>query len=112
MSNRVLEEQSCVPCAGGIPPLPVEEVTQLLAQLQEGWLLNKEGHLCRDYRFKNFKESMDFAHKIAEIAEKEGHHPHLTIAWGSCGVKVWTHKIQGLTENDFILAAKIDALQS
>jgi len=105
-----LTNQHCIPCQGGMPALSSEESDRLLAQLQNDWQLNGQGHLCKRYAFKNFMSAMDFANKIATLAEQEGHHPDLTIVWGACAVEIWTHKIQGLTESDFILAAKIEAL--
>ena len=80
----------------------------LLRELDEGWRLNPEGHLERAYAFKNFADAMAFANQVAGIAEHEGHHPDLHIAWGKCKVEIWTHKISGLTESDFYFAAKAD----
>ncbi|AFC72089.1 pterin-4-alpha-carbinolamine dehydratase [Rickettsia rhipicephali] len=95
----VLSEKRCVPCEGGVPPLEKKEIDKLLVQLQSEW----------KYKFSNFIKAMEFANKITEIAEQEAHHPDLTISWGACSVEIWTHKIDGLTENDFILAAKIES---
>ena len=81
---------------------------ELLQELDEGWHLTPDGHLERAYVLKNFAEAMAFANKVADIAEHEGHHPDLHIAWGKCKVEVWTHKISGLTESDFYFAAKAD----
>ncbi len=78
----------------------------LLRELGNGWQLNGDGHLERAYKFKNFRQAMTLANKVADIAETEGHHPDLYIAWGQCRVEVWTHKIRGLTESDFYFAAK------
>jgi 4a-hydroxytetrahydrobiopterin dehydratase len=80
----------------------------LLLELNEGWRLNADGHLERAYAFENFAQAMAFANKVADIAEHEGHHPDLHVAWGMCKVEIWTHKIKGLTESDFYLAAKAD----
>ena len=80
----------------------------MLAQLGLGWQLNQEGHLERLYSFKNFAQALEFANRVGAIAEAEGHHPDLYVAWGKCKVEVWTHKIKGLTESDFYLAAKAD----
>lgn len=110
MDNNSLVSKSCIPCQGGTPPLSKSETNSLLMQLANDWILNDAGHLYKLLNFKNFMAAMDFANKIAELAEKEAHHPDLTIAWGKCGIEIWTHKINGLTESDFILAAKIDAL--
>jgi len=81
---------------------------EMVAQLDPGWQLNREGHLERTYGFEDFVHAMRFANQLAEVAESEGHHPDLHISWGKCRVEVWTHKISGLTESDFYLAAKAD----
>ena len=103
-----LADQPCIPCRGGVPPLEESRARELLRKLDDGWQLNPEGHLARPYSFKNFAQAMAFANKVAEIAEAEGHHPDLYIAWGKCKVEIWTHKISGLTESDFYFAAKAD----
>ena len=103
-----LADNQCVPCRGGVPPLERPKVQELLAQLDKGWALNPEGHIERLYEFKNFAEALDFVNKVGAIAELEGHHPDLFLAWGKCKVEIWTHKIQGLTESDFYMAAKAD----
>jgi 4a-hydroxytetrahydrobiopterin dehydratase len=105
-----LENKHCVPCKGGVLPLGLEETKRLLMQLQSDWQVNELGRLYKCYKFKDFISAIEFVNKIAVIAEKEGHHPDLTISWGSCSVQIWTHKINGLTESDFILAAKIEAI--
>ncbi len=105
-----LAEKSCIPCQGSMSPFGQEEGKVLLNQLKEGWEIQDSGHLYKDFKFPNFIKAMDFANEIAIIAEKEGHHPNLKIAWGACSVEIWTHKINGLSENDFYLAAKIDQL--
>src|SRR5216117_861446 len=82
-------------------------------QLERGWQLNKEGHLERLYTFKDFAQALSFVNKVGAVAEAEGHHPDLHLAWGKCKVEIWTHKINGLTESDFYMAAKADrAFQS
>ncbi|HET7132522.1 MAG TPA: 4a-hydroxytetrahydrobiopterin dehydratase [Gammaproteobacteria bacterium] len=103
-----LADQQCIPCRGGVPPLPKPRIEELLAQLDAGWTLNEAGHLFRSYEFRDFAIAMKFANDIADIAEEQGHHPDLHVAWGKCAVEIWTHKIDGLTESDFFLAAKID----
>jgi 4a-hydroxytetrahydrobiopterin dehydratase len=80
----------------------------MLAELDAGWQLNAEGHLERVFQFKNFAQALELANKVGAIAEQEGHHPDLYVAWGQCKVEIWTHKIKGLTESDFYLAAKAD----
>ncbi len=103
-----LADQSCVPCRGGVPPMDETRAKELLRELEDGWRLNTEGHLEREYRLQNFTEAMALANKLADVAEQEGHHPDLYIAWGKCKVEIWTHKIKGLTESDFYFAAKAD----
>lgn len=103
-----LADKQCVPCRGGVPPLEPATVQELLEQLEQGWVLNADGHIERLYEFKNFAEALDFVNKVGAIAEDEGHHPDLYLAWGRCKVEIWTHKIHGLTESDFYLAAKAD----
>jgi 4a-hydroxytetrahydrobiopterin dehydratase len=109
-SSTCLLEKSCVPCQGGTPPLDKSDINRLLEELQNNWKVNQEGHLFKSYIFKDFKESMDFANKVAALADEERHHPNLEISWGSCNIEIWTHKINGLSESDFILAAKINIL--
>ena len=103
-----LADQKCVPCRGGVPPLEPAKVQELLGQLGQGWSLNAEGHIERLYEFSNFAEALDFVNMVGGVAEEEGHHPDLYLAWGRCKVEIWTHKIHGLTESDFYLAAKAD----
>jgi 4a-hydroxytetrahydrobiopterin dehydratase len=113
-----LAARECVPCRGGVPPLDDEQIAPLLAQLSDGWRVEdrpdpKHGRvtiLTRTYTFKNFAEAMSAAQRIGEVAETQQHHPDLHVAWGRLGVDVWTHKIAGLTESDFIFAAKCDQL--
>jgi len=103
-----LADQQCIPCRGGIPPLPRERIDALLAQLEPDWKLTSNGHLLRTYGFPDFAKAMSFANRVADIAEEQAHHPDLHVAWGKCAVEIWTHKIDGLTESDFFLAAKTD----
>ena len=102
-----LAERECVPCRGGVPPLKGAEIENLRGQLS-GWEVIAEHHLRKEYKFKNFRDTLDFVNRIGELAESQGHHPDISLAWGKVGVTIWTHKINGLTESDFILAAKID----
>jgi 4a-hydroxytetrahydrobiopterin dehydratase len=104
-----LAERQCVPCRGGVPPLAGEEIEKLLAQL-EAWQVTNEHHLLKTYRFKDFRESLQFVNRIGELAEAQGHHPDICFGWGKAEIAIWTHKIDGLTESDFVLAAKIDKL--
>ncbi|MFZ5863453.1 MAG: 4a-hydroxytetrahydrobiopterin dehydratase [Nitrospirota bacterium] len=104
-----LADNACIPCRGGVPPLPSERITVLLKQLDPGWTVTHEGtRIERAYQFKEFADALVFANRVGEIAEREGHHPDLHVGWGRCRVEIWTHKINGLTESDFYLAAKAD----
>lgn len=103
-----LAEKHCVPCRGGVPPLKGEELEKLKAHVS-GWEVVDGHHLTKSYKFKDFREALNFVNRIGEIAEAEGHHPDIYLSWGKVDVKTWTHKIDGLTESDFILAAKIDS---
>lgn len=103
-----LADNKCVPCRGGVPPLETSRVQELLKELGKGWELNQAGHLERLYTFKNFAQALGFVNKVGAVAEEEGHHPDLYLAWGKCKVELWTHKINGLTESDFYMAAKAD----
>jgi 4a-hydroxytetrahydrobiopterin dehydratase len=104
-----LAERHCVPCEGGTPALTAAEVQPLLAEL-DGWEVRDGKQLTKTYRFPDFVKAVDFVNAITPVAEAEGHHPDLTVTWGQVGVTLWTHAIGGLSENDFILAAKIDRL--
>lgn len=105
-----LKDRKCVPCEGGTPPLSQEEVTGYLTRVY-GWSLSRGGgEISKTFRFHDFAGALAFANRIGEIAEREGHHPDLTVSWGKVGVTLSTHSIGGLSENDFILAAKIDVL--
>lgn len=105
-----LAQKKCVPCHGGMPALPDDEVRRLLSQLAYGWQEVDGKEIAKDYAFKNFVQAVDFVNAITPIAEQEGHHPDLEVGWGRVRVRLRTHAIDGLTENDFILAAKIDQL--
>jgi 4a-hydroxytetrahydrobiopterin dehydratase len=104
-----LAEKHCVPCRGGVPPLQGEELENMHSQVP-GWEVVDGHHLSRSYAFPDFRTALDFVNQAGATAEKEGHHPDICLSWGKVGIKVWTHKIDGLTESDFILAAKIDRL--
>ncbi len=103
-----LADNTCVPCRGGVPPLEPQKIQELLGQLEPGWTVNDQGHIERTYEFPNFADALAFTNRVGNVAEIEGHHPDLYLAWGKCKVEIWTHKIQGLTESDFFLAAKAD----
>jgi len=105
-----LAEKTCIPCRGGVPPLTPDEIRPLLEQVRD-WTVVNNHHIEREFKFRDFKTALDFVNKIGAIAEEQAHHPDIALAWGKVGVRIWTHKIDGLTESDFILAAKIDRLQ-
>ncbi len=104
-----LKEKKCVPCEGGVPKLNQEEVSEFMKQIHEDWKLIGTDKILREFFFVNFKQTMDFVNKVAEIAESEGHHPVMHVYYGKLMVELWTHAIDGLSENDFIMASKIDA---
>jgi len=106
-----LADKACVPCRGGVPPLKGEELLRLSAQLPD-WKVIEEHHIEKSFLFPDFRAALDFVNRVGEVAEEQGHHPDLTLSWGKVGAKIYTHKIAGLTESDFILAAKIDRLYS
>ena len=107
MSN--LAEKHCVPCRGGVPPLKGAQLAPYVQQVPE-WNVVEEHHLAKNFRFPDFKTALDFVNRVGAVAEQEGHHPDLCLAWGKVDVQIFTHKIQGLTESDFVLAAKVDRL--
>jgi 4a-hydroxytetrahydrobiopterin dehydratase len=94
--------------AGSVPPLKASRAKVLLKELGQGWTLNGRRHLERHYTFKDFAQALAFANKVGAVAEAEGHHPDLYLAWGKCKIEIWSHKIKGLTESDFVLAAKTE----
>src|SRR5207245_5800295 len=106
-----LAEKECVPCKGGVPPLKGQELARLNEQLHPGWKVVNEHHLEREFKFKDFREALEFTNKLGELAEAQGHHPDIYLAWGKVKLTMWTHKIDGLTESDFVFAAKVDQLQ-
>lgn len=102
-----LASRSCVPCRDGMPPLQFAEAHALLSQLG-GWTIAHGPRLAKVWKLANFAEALAFVNRIGAIAEAEDHHPDIALAWGRVGVELWTHAAGGLTENDFIVAAKID----
>ena len=104
-----LAKRDCIPCRGGVPPLQGEEIERLLPELQ-GWSVVSNHHLNKVYKFADFRDAMAFVNRVSEVAEEQGHHPDICFGWGRADITIWTHKIDGLTESDFILAAKIDRL--
>jgi len=104
-----LAEKTCVPCKGGTPPLKGAELQQFSHQLPN-WKVVDEHHITRTFTFPDFQKALDFVNRVGAIAEEQGHHPDILLTWGKVEITIWTHKVQGLTESDFILAAKIDRL--
>ena len=105
-----LAAKECVPCKGGVPPLKGDELTALQERLGGGWRVVDEHHLEKEYRFPDFRAALDFTNRVGEMAEEPGHHPDVHLAWGKVGITIWTHKIDGLTESDFVFAAKADSV--
>ena len=104
----VLAQETCIPCRGGVPPLKGEELDALQEKLGNGWQIINEHHLEKEYIFADFRQALDFTVKVGEVAENQDHHPDIYLAWGKVKLTIWTHKIDGLTESDFIFAAKAD----
>ena len=110
MNASDLAKQKCVPCEGGTPPLRADEIAGFMGELASPWEVVDEKKIQKSFSFKNFVEAMEFVNKIAHIAEEEGHHPDLHIFYNKVTIELWTHAVGGLSKNDFILAAKIEAL--
>jgi 4a-hydroxytetrahydrobiopterin dehydratase len=104
-----LAAKQCVPCRGGVPPLKGAELAALHQQLPS-WKVVDEHHLEKSFPFPDFVQALAFTNRVGQLAEEQGHHPDIYLTWGRVDIKIWTHKIDGLTESDFILAAKIDKL--
>jgi 4a-hydroxytetrahydrobiopterin dehydratase len=104
-----LAEKTCVPCRGGVPPLKGAELENLGRQLPT-WQIVGEHHIARSFTFPDFRSALAFVDHVGAVAEEQGHHPDIFLAWGKVEITIWTHKIDGLTESDFVLAAKIDRL--
>jgi 4a-hydroxytetrahydrobiopterin dehydratase len=103
-----LASKTCVPCRGGVPALKGHELATLLKMLDTGWKTINEHHLEKNYAFPDFRQALDFTNRVGDLAEQQGHHPDIYLAWGKVVITIWTHAIDGLTESDFILAAKAD----
>ncbi|MCA1635055.1 MAG: 4a-hydroxytetrahydrobiopterin dehydratase [Acidobacteria bacterium] len=104
-----LAERRCVPCHGGVPRLEGAETDQYMKELS-GWKVVEDHHLSKGYTFSNFAGALEFVNRAGRVAEREGHHPDITFGWGYARVQIWTHAIDGLSESDFILAAKLDEM--
>jgi len=105
-----LSRRECLPCKGNVPPLKGNAIGALLEELGGSWHVVQEHHLENEFRFRNFREALAFVNRVGELAEKVNHHPDLELSWGRVKVTVFTHKIDGLTETDFVFAAKTDDL--
>ena len=105
-----LAQRDCVPCRGGVPPLSGEKQSELHEHLEAGWERVEEHHLAKDYAFSDFVSALAFVNRVGALAEDQAHHPDLHLAWGKVTIEIWTHKINGLTESDFVFAAKADVL--
>jgi 4a-hydroxytetrahydrobiopterin dehydratase len=108
-----LAQKQCVPCKGGVPPLRGEALRALHEQLggdASGWRVESEHHLEKEYRFRDFAEALAFVNRVGAMADEQNHHPDVLLAWGRARITIWTHKIDGLTESDFVFAARCDAL--
>jgi 4a-hydroxytetrahydrobiopterin dehydratase len=108
--SSTLASKHCVPCRGGTPPLTPPQRDALLRELGGEWEVQDGHHLHKQYTFKNFADALAFVNRVGEVAESEGHHPDIFLTWGKVGITTWTHAIDGLTESDFVLAAKADAV--
>lgn len=106
-----LASQQCVPCRGGVPPVKGEELQALHTRLGGDWAVVDEHHLEKTYTFDDFRQALDFTVRVGEMAEEQDHHPDILLTWGRVTVTIWTHKIDGLTESDFVFAARADALR-
>ncbi len=109
MATTDLAKKECIPCTGGVPPLPHDKIQELLRQVPD-WQAERDHHLEKEYKFPDFVQALAAVNRIGALAEEQGHHPDLHLAWGKVKVVIWTHKIDGLTESDFILAAKIEEI--
>jgi len=107
--TEALADRKCVPCRGDVPPLRGEELEKLLQSVPE-WIVVNDHHLSREFRFPDFRQALEFVNRVGAVAEEQGHHPDILLTWGKVGITLWTHKINGLSESDFIMAAKIDRL--
>lgn len=106
-----LTQRKCEACEGGVEPLAEFQIEELKEKVP-GWSAVRGHHLHRDFSFKDFSSALSFVNEVGVIAENEGHHPDIFLTWGKVGIDIWTHSVDGLTENDFILAAKINELKS
>ncbi len=108
MNENELANRECIPCKGGVPPLKAAELSAFQAELGNGWEVIDEHHLEKTYQFNDFRTALDFTNQVGVLAEAVNHHPDIYLAWGKVKITLWTHKIDGLTESDFVFAAKTD----
>ena len=106
-----LASQTCVSCRGGVPPLKGAELQQILQEVPQ-WKVINEHHITRAFTFPDFRQALDFVNRVGDVAEEQGHHPDILLTWGRAEITMWTHKIDGLTRSDLIMAAKIDQFYS
>ena len=104
-----LADKQCIPCRGGVPPLKGNDLKKLQVDVPN-WTVANEHHLTREFKFPDFKQALDFVNRVGAVAEEQGHHPDILLRWGKAEITMWTHAVDGLTESDFIMAAKIDRL--
>jgi 4a-hydroxytetrahydrobiopterin dehydratase len=107
---ETLSEKDCIPCKGGVPPLKGPALTELAAQLGRDWEVVDGHHLEKEFKFKDFKQALEFTNRVGALAEAQNHHPDILLTYGKVGITLWTHKIDGLTESDFVFAAKVEAM--
>ena len=105
-----LANRDCIPCRGGVPPLKGDDLAKVMAELGNDWVCVDEHHIEKAFRFRNFADALAFTNRVGELAESVGHHPDIRLSWGNVTLTIWTHKVDGLTESDFVLAAKADLL--
>jgi 4a-hydroxytetrahydrobiopterin dehydratase len=110
--TNTLSHRTCVPCRGGVPPLKGKDLSDIHRMLKEPaqWNIIDQHHIVRTYKFPDFRSALAFVNKVGELAEEQGHHPDILLGWGKAEITLWTHAVDGLTESDFILAAKIDEI--
>jgi len=106
-----LSKKKCVPCEGKVPPLTGEKIAELKKEISDDWSVLEDKKLSKEFLFVNYQHTMDFVNKVAAIAEEQGHHPVMHVYYSKCEIELWTHAINGLSENDFIMAAKIDRIK-
>ncbi len=110
--KRQLADKQCIPCREGRPPLAGEALSEIAAEIDAGWRVVAAHHIEREFHFRDFREALAFVNGVGELAEQQGHHPDMELSWGLVKVSIHTHKIDGLTESDFVLAAMIDRIET